>query len=350
MLSQRSSRVLVITLCLVVTLGACRYTGYGDVGSQTATTKAVTWLKTQQQSDGGFEVAGFAGFETPDAVQAIANGAQISATWNPTLARNAVLATLKNGKNPLDALDNFADATGPNAIDAGQAAKLIVLVAQPLGLSPTAFDPQADGAKNLVATLDAGLLPNGSYGLFNATLYGAIAKAALNSAPSAATTAYIRNAQQANGGWSYTGSPSGADVDIDTTALAIQALVAARVAPTDPDLVQGLIFLAATHRADGAWQSFGSDDPNSTASAALAISAAGFDVNTVCWRNTVAPIISGVPYANPLAWLRSQQAANGHITSANDAFPPVNTFATSQTVEALGRYWLPIAPLSSRAC
>ena len=347
---HRSSRVVLGALVLVITLGACRYTGYGDVASATATTKAVSWLKTQQQSNGGFEVAGFPGFETPDAVQAIANGAQTSATWNATLARNAVLATVKNGKNPLDALDDFADGTGANALDAGQAAKLIVLVAQPLGLSSTAFDPQGDGAKNLVATVDAGLLPNGSYGLFNATLFAAIAKTALNGAPSPATVAYIRGAQQANGGWSFSGSPSGSDVDVDTTALAIQALVAAHVAPTDPDLVQGLLFLAALHQGHAAWQSFGSDDPNSTATASLAISAAGFDVNTSCWRDTVAPILKGTAYENPLTWLRSRQAANGHITSPNDVYPPVNTFATSQVVQALGRYWLPVAPLAERSC
>ena len=49
----------------------------------------------------------------------------------------------------------------------------------------------------------------------------------------------------------------------------------------------------------------------------------------------------------PTAWLRSQQltappADAGRITSPNDSFG-VNTFATSQTVEALLQSWLPVA-------
>lgn len=346
MFRHRSPRVLLVALCLVVALGACRFSGFGNAPVQATATSAVTWLKTQQQSDGGFEVAGFPGFETPDAVLAIGAQAQTTYLWNRTTARNAVLATIHNNRTPLRSVDNFA-ASG---IDAGQAAKLITLVAVPLGLSTTSFDPDGDGAQNLVAILDAGLQPDGSYGLFNDTLYAAVAKKALGSAVPASTVTYIKAAQQANGGWSYSGLPGGSDLDIDTTAAAIQALVAAGVPATDADLKQGLAFLASQQRSNGSWQSFGSDDPNSTSTAIIAVTAAGFDVNVACWRNTVAPGLSGNPYGNPLTWLRAQQAASGHINSPNDAFPPVNTFSTSQTVQALERNWLPVAPLAPRGC
>jgi hypothetical protein len=177
-----------------------------------------------------------------------------------------------------------------------------------------------------------------------------VAKRALSSTVPASTLAYIRGAQQANGGWSYTGLPGGSDLDIDTTAMAIQALVAAGVSPNNADLNQGLAFLASQQRPNGSWQSFGSDDPNSTSTAIIAVGAAGFDSSVACWRNTVAPGLSGNPYGNPLNWLRARQAANGHINSPNDAFPPVNTFATSQSVQALERNWLPVAPLAPRGC
>jgi hypothetical protein len=346
MLRDRSSRVLLGALCLVVALSACRFSGFGNAPIQATATGAVSWLKTQQQSDGGFETAGFPGFETPDATLAIAAQAQTTYLWNPTTARNAVLATITNNRTPLRSIDNFA-ATG---IDAGQAAKLIVMVAVPLGLSTTTFDPDGDGAQNLVAILDGGLQPNGSYGLFGGTLLAAVAKRALSSTVPASTLAYIRGAQQANGGWSYTGLPGGSDLDIDTTAMAIQALVAAGVSPNNADLNQGLAFLASQQRPNGSWQSFGSDDPNSTSTAIIAVGAAGFDSSVACWRNTVAPGLSGNPYGNPLNWLRARQAANGHINSPNDAFPPVNTFATSQSVQALERNWLPVAPLAPRGC
>ena len=51
-----------------------------------------------------------------------------------------------------------------------------------------------------------------------------------------------------------------------------------------------------------------------------------------------------------MSWLRSQQAADGHIKSQNDAFLPVNTFATTQTVQALERGWLPVTWLDARGC
>jgi hypothetical protein len=345
MLRHRSSRVVLGALCLVVAVSACRFTGFGNAPVEASADKGVTWLKTQQQTDGGFEVAGFPGFETPDAVLAIASASQTTYAWDKVTARNAVLATVRNGHTPLHALDDFAQA----GLDAGQAAKLIVLVTAPLGLSSTAFDPDGDGAQNLVAIVNAGLLPNGSYGLFNATLYAALAKKAAGSTAPLSTVAYVKGAQQANGGWSFTGLSLGSDLDIDTTATAIQALVAGGVPATDTDLNEGLAFLAAQQRTSGAWQAFGSDDPNSTSTAVLAITAAGFDVQAPCWRNKVAPGLAGNPYANPLNWLRFVQTPSGRYVSPNDGFG-INTFATSQSVQALERNWVPITTFAPQAC
>ena len=343
---QRSRRLLLCALVAALAATGCKNTGFLDSANPPVITKAGTWLNSQQLADGSFEVGGFAGFETPDAIVAIAERAQTSSAWNSTTARNAVLAVTKNGKSALDAMDDFADGT----LSAGQAAKLIVLVATPLGLSPTAFNPQGDTARNLVTVLNQGAQPNGSYGAFNATLYAAIAKRQTSGTVPAATITFIRNAQQANGGWNFSGDPTGTDLDIDTTALAVQALVAAKVTPTDADLVAGLQLLADQQTATGGWQSFGSNDPNSTATAIMAVTSAGFDPTKACWRDTVRPAKQGTAYANPVGWLRTQQASDGHITSPNDSFPPVNTFATSQSIEALARGWLPVAWLAPRTC
>ena len=62
------------------------------------------------------------------------------------------------------------------------------------------------------------------------------------------------------------------------------------------------------------------------------------------------PRSHGTAYSSPIAWLRGQAATDGHIASQNDAFPPVNTFATTQSVEALRRGWLPVAVLPLRTC
>jgi len=320
--------------------------GAADPASTTAGGKAVGWLLTQQQPDGGFEVAGFPGFETPDAVLAIAGHAQTGTTWSTAQALAAVQAVHQGGpagKTPLDAIDAFAHTT----INAGQAAKLVDLVAAPLGLAPTSFHPGSGATTpvNLLTTLDpAGCAGNpANYGLFNATLYGALAKKLLCGAPNAAVLATIRAAQRPDGGWNFLGDQSaGTDSDTDTTSLAVQALVAGGAAWSDTAVQHALGFFAAQHQASGAWQSFGADDPNSTAVASLAVTAAGFDVSSSCWRDTAVPADKGTAYADPITWLRGEQRADGRITSPNDSFG-VNTFATSQSVEGLLRTWLPIA-------
>ena len=342
----RSRRVLFSALTLGLVLAGCKFTGFNDPANPPVVTKATNWIKTQQQADGSFEVAGFPGFETPDAIVAIAEKAQTTSKWDTAQALAAVTAAKTNGKSALDAVDDFADGT----LSAGQAAKLIVLVAKPLGLSTTAFDPQNDGARNLVTAVNAGVQTDGSYGAFNATLYAALAKQQTSGSVPAKTLTLIRNAQQASGGWDFAGDHTATDADIDTSALAVQALVAGKVTKTDTNLTKGLQYLAAQQTTGGAWQSFGSDDPNSTSTAILAITAAGFDATSPCWRNTVSPALTGNAYGNPVNWIRTQQAVDGHIASANDAFPPVNTFATSQSVQALERGWLPVAWLDARIC
>jgi hypothetical protein len=329
---------------LVPTLGAFRFTGFNNAAARAAAGGATTWLRTQQLADGSFEVAGFPGFETPDAVIAIGENAQQQEKWSGAQARAAVTATRRNGNSPLHAVDDLADA----GLNAGQAAKLVILVAKPLGLNPKKFDPDGDGPANLRGVVDAGLQPSGAYGAFNATLYAAIAKRFLGGVP-ASTLGLIRGAQEPGGGWNFLGDPTCNCADVDTTALAIESLVSARVRKTDVDLRQGLAFLARSQRTTGAWQSFGSDDPNSTAVAAMAVTSAGFDPTVACWRDVVAPEKRATPYTSPVGWLRQQQQSDGRIASPNDAFG-VNTFATTQTIQALRRGWMPTKALGKQKC
>lgn len=340
------TRAVLAALAVALIATGCKWTGWSNTAAKSAAHTTRTWLVTQQQTDGGFEVSGFAGFETPDAILALAEDAQQQEAWSPDQARAAVQAVTRNGKTALDAIDDFADGT----LTAGQAAKLVVLVAKPLGYDPKAFDPQGDGARNLVGIVDAGRTADGGYGQFNATLYAAIAKKLVDAPVDAATVEVLRAGQQASGGWGYTGDAAATDADVDTTSLAIQALVAAGVGATDATLVQGVRYLVAQQQANGSWQSFGSDDPNSTATALIAITAIGENPGRSCWRDRADATRTGTPYTSPVSWLRHQVGADGHVVSPNDAFPPVNTFASSQSIEALRRGWLPAAYLLKRDC
>jgi hypothetical protein len=347
MATHRWRRAVIGALVLSFVLSACKFSGFYDPEGRSAAARATAWLVAQQQPDGGFELASFPGFETPDAILAIAENAQQQVDWNVSQARQAVKARTVGGRSALDAVDDFADGT----ISATQAAKLIVLVAKPLGYSPAAFNPQGDATStNLLAAVNAGRQADGSYGTFNGTLYAVLARKLTNSSVLASTVSYIRAAQQADGGWNFAGDPQGTDLDADSTALALQALIAAGAMPGDADVVQGLAFLARLQQPDGAWPSFGADDPNSTASAILAVTAAGYDSTATCWRDAVDPTLAGRPYASPVSWLRSRQLPDGRIASPNDEYPPVNTFATTQTVEALRRGWLPVAWHDPQPC
>ena len=326
-----------------------------DPASKSTADAAIAWLETQQQSDGGFELAMFPGFETRDAALAIAEDAQTSPTWSPSEALDALAALHYGGAGPtpLDALDDFA----ATITTAGAAAKTIVLSASPLGLDPAAFDPGDDGSPvNLVALLDSGCSADtASFGpAFSDTLYAALAKKLVCGAPPPAALTTIRSGQQADGGWNFLGDPTGTDIDPDTTALAVEALVAGGAGASDSQVAAALGFFVANQQASGAWQSFGTDDPNSTSLSILAITAAGFDADTSCWRDTVVPASVGTTYESPSAWLRSQQlttppADAGRIASPNDGFG-VNTFATSQTVQGLLHAWLPITRAASQTC
>jgi len=334
-----------LAVALVAT--GCKWTGWSDTASKNSAHTARNWIVTQQQADGGFEVSGFAGFETPDAITAIAEDAQQQQSWSTSQARTAVRNVQRGGKSALDAIDDFAD--GP--LTAGQAAKLVVLVAKPLGYGLHNFNPQNDATtRDLEAVVDAGLQPSGSYGAFNATLYAVIAKKLAKATVGANTVALIRAGQQASGGWGFSGDGSASDADIDTTSLAIQALVAGGATATDTNLVKGVRYLAHQQQANGSWQSFGSDDPNSTSTAIMAITAIGEDAGAKCWRDRAVPALTANAYKSPLAWLRSQVAGDGHVTSANDAFPPVNTFATAQSIQALRRGWMPAVWLDAVRC
>jgi hypothetical protein len=301
-------------------------------GASADAASAVAWLATQQQSDGGFEVAGFPGFETPDAVAAIAAEAQADGSWSTAEALDAVLgAETVAHETALRSLDDYADGS----IGAGQAAKLIVLVTNPLGLDPNLFDPECDGGAGVDLAAILGSPGDGTYGIataaFNQILFAARATKALGGTIAPATVQVIRGAQRPDGSYAFNGNPvddpdpfAFDDSDVDTTAAAVLALRAAGIGPGDDDLDDAIAWLLAAPQrtaGTGAWQAFFSDDPNATAVAMLAL-------------HSVSPTTYATELTAGANFLLAEQDGDGHIASPNDTFG-VNTFATSQAVQAL---------------
>jgi hypothetical protein len=317
--------------------------------------RAIAYLATQQLPSGGFDGdVTFEGttfpasdFATSETVLAIAEHAQTSTSWSTARAAAAVRGLRRDGRSPLD----FLDGDVASSVSAGKAAKMVVLVAAPLGLDARRFDPAGNGDPiDLVARIDDGLRADGSYaaGAINSTLFAMLANRLLDRPVGATTVAYVRSAQQPNGGWSFDGNPSSATAaTVDTTARAVQALVAAGVPAGDAVITRALGFLAQRQAADGGWgdaEAF-EDRIASTALASVAIEAAGYTTVSSCWRDSAAPARRGQAYVSPDAFLRTQQLASGEMASAFGG-----SFSTAQGVQGLLRRWQPGAAAAVGSC
>lgn len=319
----------------------------GAPATDPVVSRAVSYLRSQQEADGGFELADFAGFETPDAIFALASAAQVGADWSPAAARAAVTGVkASSGKDPLDAIDDLVDGVEDPTTDAAgaQAAKLIALVVNPLGESATDFDPSGDSAApvDLLARVTSHRADDGSFDFgaqFNGALYTAIALAGLGQQVPVGLISQIEAAQRDDGSWNFAGDHAADSTgELDTSAVAILALSAAGLGLSNPTVRAGARFLASSQQPNGAWQAFGADDANATALASITFSALHLDLTTSAWRSRIPGVAVGGAYASPYAWLATQQDASGRILSPNDSYG-INTFPTSQTIEALARQW-----------
>lgn len=304
---------------------------------------AVAWLEDQQQADGGFELASFPGFETPDAVLALATAGQSGEVWDEAEARAAVEAVETEGNDALDALDAWVDSTHADpgatvATKGQQAAKLVSLVTVPLGLDATDFDPSDDSADpvDLVAAMTAAA-GDGSYdGLpFGGRVAVAWALALLGEEVPAPLLAAIDGAQKANGGFDFDGNPSGDLFDIDVTAAVVLALLADDRPATDPTVRRAVTGLALRQEWTGEWAGgFDDGNPNSTALVALVARTLGQDPDSGCWRAAAEPRVAGLPLRAPTRALTARQQPDGRISSPDDGWG-INTFATTQAIQAL---------------
>jgi hypothetical protein len=133
----------------------------------------------------------------------------------------------------------------------------------------------------------------------------------------------------ADGGWGFGGSS-----DPDSTAIVLQALLAAGLPVSDPDVQEALGYLRASQANDGGWGfDPAASNVNSTAFVVQALIAAGEDPEGPTYTK---------PGGNPIQFLLSQQQADGSFVGYDPAF------ATNQVVPALmGRTFLnaPFTPL-----
>ena len=274
---------------------------------------ALDWLGTQQGPDGGFANPG----TTCDVVFALASAGHNPAAWRPT---------------PLgpSAMDYLASHAAAYATGAAQTGKLILAVVA-AGQDPTHF-----GGMDLLAHLRSFGDGAGAYGA--GAMDQAWALLALRAAGEKVTEAeraVLRSYQQANGGWE--GAP-GWGTDTNTTALAIQALLAAGEAPTSKAVQAARAHLLEQQNDDGGFpytkpSPWGSDsDADSTAYVLQALLALGEDLTAKPWWRG--------PGSDPVAALLRFQVASGAF-EWQPGFGE-NLLATAQAIPALAGKSFPL--------
>lgn len=157
-----------------------------------------------------------------------------------------------------------------------------VLALQVAGLDPSTF-PAGDGARDLVAELRSTIRPDGSWA--NATdsfktSLGILALARTDrGVPAAVVTRFEEKACQDSAHANYGSFGFGApctSADVDTTAMAVQALVSAGVNENDQSVANATDWLRQQQDADGGFPSpYGPGNTNSAGLAAEALFAVG---------------------------------------------------------------------------
>jgi len=280
--------------------------------------RAVFWLKDQQQTDGGFS-NGFAPESdigaTSDAILAL-----LFAGEDPTV--------LKDGdKSPFDFLEVRVGAGEVQG--AGVAAKVV------LALNAAKLDPRSFAAQDLVEALlkdfdaSTGLF---GFGPFDSALAISALMAVDADLPEGAVEGMLATRLE-DGSFSFSAEPGQITGDSNTTALAVQALIAAGF---EDEIGPSLDYFRSTQNEDGGWtyqkpSEFGEEtDANSTALVIQALNAAGENL---------------VEWGDPMTALASLQLENGAF-GFSATFPDANILATIQAIPTLagGTYVEPVAP------
>lgn len=279
-----------------------------------AATRAIAYIRSTQQPDGGFSGAQHGAGQTMDAIYALRSAGIDPAT------------VTANGLSPAD----FLRANAGAATDPASAAKA-ALAARALDL-----DPRGVAGADLIARIQRAY--DGTTNRYAADDFGnSLAVLGLQcngvDAPAGAATA-IRTAQLDDGGWGFGGAS-----DPDTTAIALQALLAAGAPRSDADVQAAVAYFREHQGSDAGW-GFATDESNanSTAFVLQALLAAGEDPGSPAYAK------NGV---GPVQYVVSLQQGDGSFPGFDPAF------ATNQVVPALmGRTFCaavsaPLLPVSA---
>ncbi|OGT25676.1 MAG: hypothetical protein A2Z17_05000 [Gammaproteobacteria bacterium RBG_16_66_13] len=275
---------------------------------------AVEWLRTQQGPDGGFSTGFSEGSDpgaTADAILAIASAGEDPSTWTA------------EGTSPLTYLSTYAADIG----SPGLAAKLVLAVVA------AGQDPRQFGDLSLVELVLAGFDP--ATGLFGGGPYDSalcvLALLAVDEPLPAGSIPAMVAAMLPDGSYAFNGDMTPGGGDSNTTALVVQALLAAG---EGAEVSPSFAYFRQNQNADGGWtyqkpSAFGEDtDANSTALVIQALLAGGQNLSE---------------WGHPTRALEALQQPGGAF-GFNAAMPGDNFLATVQAIPALAGFDLTDVP------
>jgi energy-coupling factor transport system substrate-specific component len=281
-----------------------------------ATATPRSYLSAAQNGDGGL-------------------GAGAGEPSSPLYSGWAALAFAAAGQNPQavrhgggQSLIGYIGAGLASASEVGSLERTI-LVVRAAGLSAEAFQRH-----NLVARLLGRLRRDGSVSdQVNLTSFAILALRSAGHDIAPATRSWLLRQQDVDGGFNF--AAAGGSSDVDDTGAALEALAAAGHTPARAR-ARAVAFIRGRQNHDGGFPSQPGADSNaqSTAWAVQGLIAAGVAPRTLHRR--------GAP--SPLNYLQSLIAADGHVrySRASDQTP---VWVTAQALMALAGKALPVAPV-----
>jgi energy-coupling factor transport system substrate-specific component len=275
-----------------------------------------SYLLSAQHADGGF-------------------GAASGQASSPLYSGWAALGLAAAGHNPQDvhhggaSLLDYIRGRAGEAGDPGSTERTI-LVARAAGVSPSAF-----GGEDLVGRLEREIRRDGSVSeQVNLTAFAVLALRADEIAPPARTISWLVRQQDRDGGFNF--ATAGGSSDVDDTGAALQALAGAGGAASRARR-RAVAFIARRQDRDGGLPSQPGGDSNaqSTAWAIQGLLAAGVDPASLHR--------GGAP--SPVSFLDSLIAADGHVrySRSSDQTP---VWVTGQALMALAGKPLPLAAVA----
>ncbi|MGD8997052.1 MAG: terpene cyclase/mutase family protein [Anaerolineae bacterium] len=306
-----SLKTLTLTLVLVALLSLTL-----PVHASAPVDAGLAWLKSQQQADGGFGTGFSEGSDlgaTCDAILAIASGGQDAAAW-----------VSEAGNSPVDYLYSQVMSGRPDKINLK--AKVV------LALLAAGQDPMTFAGRDLIADLDSAYdQDTGSYGgnIFDQALVMLALFDAGRPVPEAAAQ-YLLDNQTTDGAWALFGGTAASTGDTNTTALAIQALLATSHRDS---IGEAFAYLHRVQNSDGGFpyqvpSDYGTDtDANSTAYVLQALLAAGESLSTWAPAGT-----------DPLGALVALHDPESGAFFWQAAVPFPNLLATAQAIPAVAGY------------